>query len=230
MAVRSTLISDLFSESKESTLQQKLAAAIIHNNKRLTNTFCNSNRNTCRGNHISSLHAEARVLINFYGNKIYFNKRMGWSFCDPKFKPKKIDLVVVRSTIGGALANARPCRCCTSMMRRLRVRKVHYSTGDENEIISEDVKKMISIQDSSSMKYFERFKNNFPKNDNEYYKYILKKSVPKVTSLDNILLFIKYNLNILLPGCKYLLKKEEKFNFFQILDENDDIIISIKFF
>ena len=39
MAVRSTLISDLFSESKESTLQQKLAAAIIHNNKRLTNTF-----------------------------------------------------------------------------------------------------------------------------------------------------------------------------------------------
>ena len=42
MAVRSTLISDLFSESKESTLQQKLAAAIIHNNKRLTNTFCNS--------------------------------------------------------------------------------------------------------------------------------------------------------------------------------------------
>ena len=76
----------------------------------------------------------------------------------------------VGGVAGGSLANARPCRKCLGMMRNLGGKRVHYSSGEEDEIISESVKFMFSIQDSSSARYFARVQYNYPSNNQRYNK------------------------------------------------------------
>ena len=206
--INSTLLSSLYYQADKSTLQQHLAAAVIQNNKQLSDSVCNADRNLCRRHHVPSLHAEARALLSFYGKNIYYNNcKRKWCFYDIKYKAKKVDVVVIRVTRGGELANARPCRKCLAMMEDLGVKRVHYSSGDssdgEDEIITEVVKDMYSIQDSSSAKHFARVKYNYPSNDSDYYKYILKKSAPSIIKYGSLNHFIRFNLSYLLPSCSY---------------------------
>jgi len=205
--INPSLLNKMVDQAEGSVLQQRLAAAVIQNNKQLSHSVCNTYRNLCRGHHIPSLHAEARALLSFYGKYIFYNKcKKRWCFYG-KYKPKKVDIVVIRVTRDGELGNARPCRKCLGMMDDLGVKRVHYSSGDssneESKIVTEVVKDMYSIQDSSSAKHFARVKFNYPLNDIEYYKYILKKSAPSFIKYSSLLHFIRFNLSYLLPSCSY---------------------------
>ena len=223
--INSSLISNLFYQADKSTLQQHLAAAVIQNNKQLSDSVCNADRNLCRKHYTPSLHAEARALLSYYGRNIYFSKYKGWCFYDQKYKAKKVDIAVIRVTRSGQMANARPCRKCLAMMRNLGVKRVHYSSGNDDEIITENVKEMFSIQDSSSGRHFARVQYNYPSNDTDYYKFILKRSAPKMIKINNLRHFIKFNLNDLLPNCSYTFFDKNGKRFIKIEDKKEFTIV-----
>ena len=220
-----SVLSNLHEEAAKSTLQQHLAAAVVHNNKQLSNSVCNVDRNLCRGHYTPSLHAEARALLSYYGRSIHYSKYKGWTFNDPDYKPKKVDVAVIRVTRSGDMANSRPCRKCLSMMRNLGIKRVHYSTGIGDEIITENIKDMYSIQDSSSARYFERLRFNYPKNDLDYYKLVLKKSAPNIIKRHSLDHFIRFNLKELLPSCNYSYVSKNGKEFFKIEDDDGFVII-----
>ncbi len=227
--INSTLISNLHDIANQSTLQQHLAAAVIQSNKPVSNSLCNADRNYSRRHAVPSLHAEARAILSYYGKNIYYSRYKGWCFYDENYQNKKIDVVVIRVSRNGCMANARPCRKCLSMMRNLGVKRVHYSSGLNDEIISENIKDMFSIQDSSSARNFERRMYNYPLNDKEYYKFILKKSAPDVLKRSSLDHFIRFNLNDLLPSCNYYFYSQKGNRYFKIEDEeNKDFTILIR--
>ena len=227
-SINSTLIGRLYSEAEESTLQQRLAAAVIQNSKQLSHSCCNIDRNFCRRRYTPSVHAEARALLNFYGNKIHYNKFRGWKFYDEKYKKKNIGIMVIRVSRNGNLGNSRPCRNCLKMMKDLGVKRVHYSSGNNDEIISENVKDMFSIQDSSSSKHFSRKMFKYPKNDTEYYKYILKRDAPKKLKRTSFEHFIRFNLSYLLPNCSYNFVSSKGTIFVNINDSEKNMITKIE--
>ena len=95
-----------------------------------------------------------------------------------------------------------------------------------------DVNDMFSIQDSSAARMFERAKYNYPRSDKDYYKLILKNSVPTQIKNSNLQHFIRFNLTDLLPSCSYSFhkgvgKKKHK-EYIRIEDGTDsDFIILI---
>ena len=120
---------------------------------------------------------------------------MGGVLKNVKQKAKKLDVVVVRMKRTGIMGNARPCRNCVKMMKNLGIRRIYYSSGFGDEIMNENIEDIISIQDSSAIRYFSRIKLNYPLNDIDYYKLVINKYFPekiKKESLDN---FITYYLN-----------------------------------
>jgi hypothetical protein len=68
----------LCNEAKNSVIQQQLAAVIIKGKKMVSKPCCNSQRNTCRGVAMGSLHAEARAIVNYFGRSLTFDKGKGW--------------------------------------------------------------------------------------------------------------------------------------------------------
>lgn len=219
-----SLISNLTEQAMNSPLQQQLAATVTKNSK-ITNGVCNTERNFARGQLIPSLHAEQRAILSYYGLKVNYNKYRGWYFYDPDYQEKKLDVAVVRVSKNGNLANARPCRKCLQMMQDLGIKKVHYSTGSGDEIITEHVKDMFSINDSSSIRRFDRIHYNYPKNDKEYYKFLLRKNAPKSLKSNNLKHFIRFNMADLLPGCKYSLENKKGKTFFKIEDNNETVVL-----
>jgi hypothetical protein len=78
MPPKDTLMNLLCNEAKKSVVDQQLAAAIIKSGKIVSKPSCNTARNLCRGAISGSLHAEARAIINYYGNAISFDRKKGW--------------------------------------------------------------------------------------------------------------------------------------------------------
>lgn len=221
--INSALVRNLYCEAEESTLQHRLAAAVVQNNKQLSSSCCNVDRNLCRGKYTPSVHAEARALLSYYGNKIYYSKYRGWCFYDEDYRARKINIMVIRVNRNGNLANSRPCRGCCKMMRDLGVKRVHYSSGKGHEIVTENVRDMLSIQDSSSSKHFARMIHKYPKNDTDYYKYILKRDAPKIIKRTNLENFIRFNLSELLPNCKYDFITKNGNTYIKIYDKKNTI-------
>ncbi len=220
-SINSSLINNLIDQAKQSNLQQRLAAAIVVNNKQLSNSFCNVERNFCRGHMVPSLHAEQRAILSYYGLKVNFNNYKGWYFYEENYKAKRLEVAVIRVTRDSKLANARPCRKCLEMMRSLGIKRVHYSTGLDKEILSENIKDMFSINDSSSTRRFDRLHLNYPKNDLEYFKFILKKMAPNEIKKLNLMHFIRFNLMEVLPSCNFYFENKGSKLYFHITDNKD---------
>lgn len=55
----------------------------------------------------------------------------------------KLNIIVIRTTCAGKLANSKPCKRCIETMKAFGFKNVIYSTGDEtNPIIMEKVSKI----------------------------------------------------------------------------------------
>lgn len=89
--IKSSLLHRLSCCANSSAVSYRLAAAVVHKNKPLTDTFCNIDRNYYRGICMASLHAETRALLNYYGRSVFFHPKRGWCLLRDKkvFKGEK---------------------------------------------------------------------------------------------------------------------------------------------
>ena len=99
---------------------------------------------------------------------------------------KKLDLLVMRVTKMGEIGNARPCHNCLKMMKDIGIKKVFYSTGEDENIVCEHVRNMVSIQSSSVT----RFLNSKSRDYDTYYKNLLLELFPPQIKNENLFRFI----------------------------------------
>jgi hypothetical protein len=130
---------------------------------------------------------------------------------------KKLDLLVIRVSKNGDICNARPCYNCLKLMKDIGIKKVFYSTGENETLICEHVRNMVSIQSSSVT----RFLNDKLCNYNIYYQKLLKKLFPSQIKNENLKYFINYNLKNIFPNYQIYIKAGYVF----ILDEYNIILI-----
>jgi hypothetical protein len=81
---KNSLLNRLYIEASKSKINQQLAAAIIKSGKLVSRLCCNSPRNTYHGYCCGSLHAEAHVIISYYGKSLSFDRKHGWCFLSSK--------------------------------------------------------------------------------------------------------------------------------------------------
>jgi hypothetical protein len=84
-----TLLPRLITEANTSTINWKLAAAIVKGKQSVSHICTNTDRSTCRGNLCGSLHAEAHAIIDYYGKDLIYSQRNGWCFLPRKGKKSK---------------------------------------------------------------------------------------------------------------------------------------------
>ncbi len=119
---------------------------------------------------------------------------------------KKLDLIVLRITKEGNIGNARPCFNCLNMMKDIGIKKVYYTTGNNEEMICEHVKNMVSIQSSSVTRLIdvnnirEQEKYKLMKNKDYYYLDLFKNLFPKKIKYQNLVYFINYNFKNIFPN------------------------------
>lgn len=177
-------------EAAKSPIQNKLCAAVLINKKLVSSPKCNTTRNLCRSMVCGSIHAEQRALLEFYGKYLQYDRiKSKWVLNN--IKVKKVDLIVMRITADGEVANSRPCYNCLKMMNLIGIKKVYYTTGVKNELICENISEMCSIQLSAVSRFL---KNPFSNNCKTiYYQNIMKQHFPKKIKKYNLECFINYN-------------------------------------
>lgn len=135
-------------------------------------------------------------------------------------KSLKLDVIVIRVNSLGNLVNSRPCYNCLKMMKELGINKIYYST--EDGIKHEKIKYMASICASAAQRSFELKYLQIKLSEIEYYELLLKKYFPEFIKIENLQLFIKYNLINCLPNHKVIISK----NKFKLLNNSNLIIQS----
>ena len=108
-------------------------------------------------------------------------------------------------------------------MRAVGIKKVYYTSGNNNELICENVKDMISIESSTITIKFDMI--NYKLNIEMYFEKLLKKNIPKEIKQKNLLYFIKYNYHDVCPNWTYLLIKNNEIAFY---NSNNVLIIKSK--
>jgi len=206
MKSKLNILERLFDEAKNSCMEFQMAAAIIKGNKIINNPCCNLNRNMCRGALVTSLHAEARAILNFFGKSLSFNKNK-WVLNNNNNNKIK-ELAVIKVSKGGSLSNARPCIYCLDMMKSVGIKKVYYSVS--NDLICENVKDMVSIQISACTKIVKKIT---PENNDKFHEDLLKNIFPEEIKYNSLISFINYNLLNVLPNHKYKILND-KFIFY----------------
>lgn len=206
----------LQAEAQNSLLEHQMAAAILKGNKVINKPCCNLNRNTCRGSHIASLHAEARVILNYYGKSLFYNQKGHYYLANTKPIKYIIDLIVLKINKTGEMLNARPCYYCLDMMKAVGIKKVYY-TVSPNKLNCENVKDMLSIQISGVTKQLKKINQD---NNDQFFEDLLKKIFPSIIRHHNLVSFINYNLINVLPELKVQLIKNKV-----LLINNNNIIV-----
>lgn len=79
-----SILSSLVEEASRSTINSQLAAALLKGQKMITRPYSNTCRNVCRGQTCGSLHAEARVILDYFGKDLSYSPKLGWCFLSPK--------------------------------------------------------------------------------------------------------------------------------------------------
>lgn len=147
--------------------------------------------------------------------------KIGGIFYGAKEKSiKKLDLLVIRINRDGIIGKSRPCYNCLDMMRAVGIKKVYYTSGNNNELICENVKDMISIESSTITIKLDMINTNL--NTEMYFEKLLKKNIPKEIKHKNLLYFIKYNYHDVCPNWTYLLIKNNEIAFY---NSNNVLII-----
>jgi tRNA(Arg) A34 adenosine deaminase TadA len=186
--MNSNIIDKLINEARNSIIDHQLAAAIIKHNKLLSKPFCNIPSYKSYNKVCSSTHAEINAITNYYKHRTK--------------NRSKIDIIVIRINKTNQMCNARPCYNCLELMKKIGVRRVYYSINS-NEIICENIKDMISIQVTSYNKFLTKLNNIF--NIYEYYENILINTFPPKIKIINLMNFINYNFNHILPNYKIII-------------------------
>lgn len=137
---------------------------------------------------------------------------------------------MIRINNANNISISRPCRECLYLMKDVGIRRVYY-TGNDNELICENVIDMISIHISSvSLNIHTNIVISDKVGRCNFYRNMLIDAIKsyKIIKIINLQYFIKYNFTVIFPTYKYLLKKLNNNNYnILFYDENDELIISI---
>lgn len=205
-----SIIQSLTNKAITSQIHIKLAAVLIKGKRMVSQPYCNTLRNKCKGFTCGSLHAETNAILHYYGNKLSYHKKDGWYFDETKernSKSKNLDLFVLRINRTDQnlnICNSRPCFNCLNLMKVVGINKVHY-TDDNGNIITEHVKSMVSIQASSTTIYMYQLKTKFTISLTDYFNNLIRTQFPAKIKKENLEYFVKYNLCNILPTYKHII-------------------------
>lgn len=104
-------------------------------------------------------------------------------------------------------------------MKNIGIKKVYYTTGNKDELVSEHVKDMISIQASVVTKLIDTMHTSFDKD--KYYNNLLKTNFPDKIKYQNLKYFINFNFKNIFPNYNLI----EKNNKIYIYNENNKLVI-----
>lgn len=198
------IIPRLIEEASKSQIKCQLAAALIKGQKFISKPCANTQRNVCRGFACGSLHAEAHAILDYFGKDLMYSQKNGGSFYISKEKKIKCDLIVIRINRDEKMCTSRPCYNCLSMMKAVGIRRVYYTDNNEN-VICENVKDMISINASSVTRLIHKIRteNSMKRSDNDFFENLLRTLFPEKIKKINFKLFIQYDLSNVLPKHSY---------------------------
>jgi hypothetical protein len=109
-------------------------------------------------------------------------------------------------------------------MKSVGIRRVYYSI-DQDTVICENVRDMISIQSSSVDKHIDQLNNNDYKDHTSYYENLLIKYFPSIIRKYNLDNFIQYNLSNLLPKHQVIIQSNKYSTHVWIINtQNKEII------
>jgi hypothetical protein len=211
-------------EASKSLIKCQLAAAVIKGQKFLSRPCSNSPKNICRGISCGSVHAETRAIIDCFGKDLIMSPKNGGTYYIPKEKRIKCDLIVIRINKDDKICTSRPCFRCLSLMKAVGIRKVYYTDNDQN-LICENVKDMISINASSVTRLL--LKRNLAINisDNNLLENLLINLFPDKVKKINLQYFIQYDFSFALPLHKCLIENHEGKNIVVIYNQQNEEVI-----
>ena len=216
----------LIEVASKSTIKCQLAAAIMKGVKLISRPCSNISRNMCRGQAGGSLHAEAHAILDYFGKELKYSQKTS-SFYVEENKKVKCDLIVIRINSEEKLCNSRPCYNCLDMMRAVGIRKVYYADNNEN-IICENVKDMVSINTSSVMKMIHRLKCEAHISDMDISEKLLKNLFPDVIKKINFQYFMEYDFQFALPKHRYIIQITDNQTYIIIYNSINEEVIKSK--
>ena len=208
MNIDNNVIKKLQNTANLSIIDHKLAAAIISHNKIIGRPYCNIPKYRPYIKQEGTIHAEMNTIMHLYNNNTSKRK-------------SKIDIIVIRINRYGFMCNARPCYNCLMSMKQMGIRRVYYSINAD-EIIYENIKDMISIQITSYNRLISHFNRSL--GIIKYYESVLLEIFPSSIKMINLINFIKYNFNNVLPQYKIIIK-----NNIVIIKNSNNITIKTAF-
>jgi hypothetical protein len=215
----------LHNEALKSNISVKMAACLLYNKKIIGSVCSNLDRTHYHNLQYGSFHAEARAIIAFFGKRLIFdNVRNIWCLNGKRIKA---DIFVLRINKLTIIGNSRPCYHCLQMMKEVGLRKIYYTTGLGNEIVSESIKNMLSIQASHVTKLYDLIKYNITdtgKFNSQYIDILIVKYIPDIVKYENLMYFIKYNFNIYCKTHSYKFTTKKDCLFINIYNKQDILI------
>jgi deoxycytidylate deaminase len=118
----------LKSIAMSSEVNNKHAAGLLYNKNIV---YYGINKYIKKNEYYKTIHAEVNLLKSI-----------------PFIKLNGRDIIVIRVNKNGRLRNSRPCNDCIDILKKLGIRRVHYSDSDGN-ILVEQVEYMNKIHVSS---------------------------------------------------------------------------------
>jgi hypothetical protein len=112
------------------------------------------------------------------------------------------------------------------MMKAVNIRRVYY-VDNENNIVCENVRDMISIHASSVTRYIHSIKDgeSYMGRESIFFKKLLKTLFPATVKRANFESFVRHDLSSVLPDHTYIFKTEKDTNFVIILDQSKTEVI-----
>ncbi len=139
---------------------------------------------------------------------------------------KKLDLIVIRVNSDDELCISRPCYNCLSMMKAVNIRRVYY-VDNKGDIVSENVRDMISIHASSVTRYIHSIKDGetYMGRESIFFKKLLKTLFPATVKRTNFDSFVRHDLSVVLPDHTYIIKTDGATNVVIILDSSKEEVL-----
>ena len=226
---------DKLNKCRENGGTSTIVAAVLYRDRIIKLPGCNTLDKFSRGKVSVGVHAEQKSLISFFGHNIYYSNTLKkWVAL---YKRAKYDIIVIRpkvnsdidSTIetGLQMSSARPCTLCLNMLKDIGINKIYYSTGNDDEIVSENIVDMVSIFSSPEVRglFFTEYNR---RNVQEYYDELIIKNFPKKVKANNLRNFLLYATESFYKNYfgEYKVEINDKTNKFIIYNTKNEILIS----
>ena len=136
-SLSNNIVNKLIELTEKSDLRCNHSAVLVDKKRNIISTGYNYTRTYFKGCTCTSVHAEQMAIGTFYNHHISF-KNNKWNYYRCKNRHKKnLDLIVIRVKRGKngiEWRESAPCSHCLSLIKEVNIRRVIYTTGNDDEI------------------------------------------------------------------------------------------------